>query len=149
MKIEKSVDISKGSPQVFDYLKITRNQDFFSVWNMADPAMNRWSKGEDGRVGFVYSWESNEKNVGAGEQEITSIEEGSVIRYALRFFRPMKNEGTSEFRISPAGTGSTVTWVFESPSKFPMSLFAPIFKKMLGRDIEKSLQNLKTVLEKS
>jgi len=31
MKIEKSIEIKKGSGLVFDYLKLTKNQDNFSV----------------------------------------------------------------------------------------------------------------------
>lgn len=30
-----------------------------------------------------------------------------------------------------------------------MSLFTPIFKRMLGKDIEKGLANLKAILEKN
>ena len=41
MKIEKSIKINKSSGLVFDYLKMTRNQDNFSVWNMADPNMKK------------------------------------------------------------------------------------------------------------
>jgi imidazole glycerol phosphate synthase subunit HisF len=150
MKIEKTIDISKDSAKVFDYLRLTRNQDNFSVWNMADPGMKKTFTGEDGKVGYTYSWESEMKNVGAGEQKITSVDEGSAIKYDIRFFRPMKNTGTSEFKVSSAGSSaSRVTWIFESPSKFPMSLFAPIFKKMLGKDLEKGLQNLKNILEQN
>jgi hypothetical protein len=149
MRIEKSVEISKSLNEVFDYLKITRNQDYFSVWNMADPGMKKEFEGTDGTVGFLYRWDSNEKNVGAGEQSITAIEEGKSIDYVISFFRPMKNTGTSRFLVSKAGEGRTsVTWIFDSPSKFPMSLFSPIFKKMLGKDLEKSLGNLKNILEK-
>jgi hypothetical protein len=60
----------------------------------------------------------------------------------------MKNTGKTSFIISDSGTGITrVEWIFDSPSKFPMILFAPIFKKMLGKDLEKGLANLKTILE--
>jgi len=150
MKIEKSIEIRRISADVFDYLRITQNQDNFSVWNMTDPNMKKEHRGEDGKVGFVYAWDSTNKNAGAGEQEITAIEEGKRIEYALRFFRPMKNTGTTSFVISGIGNGcSFVTWTFDSPSKFPMVLFAPIFKKMLGKDLEKGLVNLKRILEKS
>jgi hypothetical protein len=149
MKIEKSVEIFKNPEFVFDYLRITKNQDYFSVWNMADPSMKKAYRGTDGTIGFVYSWDSTVKNVGAGEQEMTGIEEGKSIDYAIRFFRPMQNTGTSKFQISDTGNGNTtVEWIFDSPSKFPMSLFSPIFKKMLGKDIEKGLKNLKDILEK-
>jgi hypothetical protein len=149
MKIEKSIAINKPSEEVFNYLKLTKNQDNFSVWNMTDPNMNKNYQGTDGTVGFVYVWDSINKNVGAGEQEITDIVDGKRIEYAIRFFRPMQNTGKSKFEIKPDGDqNSLVTWIFESPSKFPMSLFAPLFKIMLRKDISKGLVNLKTIFEK-
>ena len=149
MKIEKSIIINKSSGLVFDYLKMTRNQDNFSVWNMADPNMRKSYKGIDGKVGFKYSWDSTLKNVGAGEQEIAAIEDGKSIEYAIRFSRPMQNTGKTRFQIKSLGNdNSSVTWTFDSPSRFPMSLFSPIFKRMLGKDLEKGLHNLKFILEK-
>ena len=149
MKIEKSVIINKGSGLVFDYLKMTRNQDNFSVWNMADPNMKKSYVGTDGKVGFKYSWDSTLKNVGAGEQEIAAIEDGKSIEYTIRFSRPMENTGKTRFQIKSLGNdNSSVTWTFDSPSRFPMSLFSPIFKRMLGKDLETGLHNLKVILEK-
>ena len=107
MRIEKSVEIRKPSSEVFNYLKYTRNQDNFSVWNMADPNMKKEQSGTDGEVGFLYRWNSQNKNVGAGEQEITSIIHGKRIDSALRFFRPMKNTGKTSFLIDDAGNGLT------------------------------------------
>jgi hypothetical protein len=150
MKIEKSTRIARPLPEVFSYLKQTKNQDNFSVWNMTDPTMNKEYRGTDGSVGFIYSWDSTNKNVGAGEQETTEIEEGKRIVYEVRFFRPMKNVGKVSFLFSGQENGETVVrWIFDSPSKFPYSLFAPIFKRMLGKDLEKGLVNLKGILEKS
>jgi hypothetical protein len=149
MKIEKSIEIKSNSKLVFDYLKLTKNQDNFSVWNMSDPNMRKTHKGIDGTVGFIYSWDSTMKNVGAGEQETTGIEEGRSIEYTVRFFRPMQNTGKTKFQITSLGENSTsVVWIFDSPSKFPMSILSPIFKKMLGKDLEKGLNNLKVILEK-
>jgi hypothetical protein len=149
MKIEKSIEIGRSSKDVFNYLKYTRNQDNFSVWNMADPSMKKDYRGTDGTVGHIYCWDSTNKNVGAGEQEIIGIDEGKKIGYELRFFRPMRNVGKSYFLINGKGESSTsVVWTFDSPTKFPYSLLAPVFKKIMGRDLEKGLTNLKTILEK-
>ena len=149
MKIEKSVKVKNSPGVVYEYLKFTRNQDNFSVWNMADPNMKKSYEGIDGTVGFIYRWDSAVKNVGAGEQEITAMENGKSIDYAIRFSRPMKNTGKTKFQITGSADGYTsVDWIFDSPSKFPMSLFSPIFKRMLGKDLEKGLQNLKVILEK-
>ncbi len=148
MKIEKSTLIGKPSQVVFDYLKFTRNQDNFSVWNMADPGMKKEQSGNDGEVGFIYRWDSQVKNVGAGEQKTTAIIPGKQIDSEIRFFRPMKNTGKTSFIIDDKGNGKTqVTWIFDSPSKFPMRLFAPLFKKVLGKDLDKGLENLKSILE--
>jgi hypothetical protein len=148
MKIEKSIDINRNSKEVFDYLKLTKNQDSFSIWNMTDPSMKKEYRGTDGTVGFIYGWDSTNKNVGAGEQEITGIDEEKRIEYAIRFFRPMKNTGKSEFLIASRGEKVTsLVWTFDSPSKFPMSLLSPMFKWMLGKDLEKGLENLKEILE--
>jgi hypothetical protein len=149
MKIEKSAEIRKPSSEVFNYLKLIRNQDNFSVWNMTDPQMKKEHTGTDGEVGFTYRWDSQNKNVGAGEQKITAIVQGKQIDCEIRFFRPMENTGKTSFIIEDAGNGSTrVRWIFDSPTKFPMSLLTPIFKKMLGKDLEKGLLNLKTILQK-
>ncbi|MDD4992033.1 MAG: SRPBCC family protein [Paludibacter sp.] len=150
MNIERSVIIEKPLSEVFNYLKFVRNQDNFSVWNMTDPNMNKNYKGTDGEVGYIYSWDSpTNKNVGAGEQEVLSIEEGKNIQYEVRFSRPMKNVAKSGFVIDKVSENQTrVLWGFYSPAKFPMNVMKGMMEKMLGKDIEKSLDNLKSVLEK-
>ena len=149
MIIEKNVSVNKNINEVFNFLKQTKNQDRFSVWNMKDPNMKRDYSGTDGTKGFVYSWDSKDKNVGAGSQEIKNISEGNRIDYELRFIRPMQNIAASSFILNKIDDNNTsVTWTFQSPTKFPMSLFSPIFKNMLGKQLNQSLQNLKALLEK-
>ncbi len=149
MTIEKTVSIRKDISEVFDYLKQTKHQDQFSVWNMKDPNSKKTYMGTDGTKGFVYSWESKDKSVGAGAQEIININEGTRIDYELRFVKPMQNTAASSFVLHKESDDTTsVSWSFQSPTKFPMSLFTPIFKNMLGKQIDQSLQNLKTLLEK-
>jgi hypothetical protein len=147
--VERSIMINKSKQVVFDYLKKTRNQEEFSVWNMKDPGKKTEARGTDGTVGFIYSWDSKNKNVGAGSQEIKRIIEGAEIEYEIRFERPMKNIGQSKFVLNEVSMNETqVSWIFRGPAKFPMSLFKGIFQNMLGKDITKSLANLKGRLEK-
>ncbi|NVN95769.1 MAG: SRPBCC family protein [Bacteroidetes bacterium] len=147
--VEKSIIIDKPSLEVFNLLKITKNQENFSVWNMKDPNKETTSTGTDGTVGFNYTWNSKNNSVGAGSQKIITLIEGELIEYDLKFERPMKNVGKSKFAIqSLSSTQTKVTWTFLGPTKFPMSLFKRIFQKMLGKDIIQSLENLKILLEK-
>lgn len=149
MFVEKKITINQSLPKLFDYLKMVKSQEDFSVWNRADPNKNVSSEGTDGTVGFVYRWDSTQKNVGAGSQTITEIEKNTSISYTLQFERPMKSVGYSKFQfkeISPQET--EVSWSFKSPLKFPMSLFKGKFQKMIGKDLEKSMENLKQFTEK-
>lgn len=149
MVIEQQIDISIKPENAFEYLVLTKNQDYFSVWNMADPEMKKTYQNEDGKVGFIYTWDSTNKNVGAGEQEITAIEPGKSVTYEIRFKRPMQNTATGKFMIeSLIDNRSRITWGFYGESPFPMNLFQPIFKGMLRKDMSKSLQNLKELMEK-
>jgi uncharacterized protein YndB with AHSA1/START domain len=147
--VEKSVEIKRPKQELYDFLKICKNQDQFSVWNMADPSQKTSYQGVDGTEGFVYSWDSAVKNVGAGSQEISKLVEGECIEFALRFEKPMKNTGKSTFILAAINPSLTkVTWNFSGPTKFPMSLFKGMFQKMLGKDLAKSLENLKLLMEK-
>jgi len=147
--VEKSVEINSPKQELYGFLKLCKNQDHFSVWNMADPGKLTSFSGVDGTEGFVYSWDSDVKNVGKGSQEITKLVEGESIEFALRFEKPMKNTGISIFILSETGPSRTnVTWNFSGPTKFPMSLFKGMFQRMLGKDLAKSLDNLKLLMEK-
>lgn len=149
MIIEKSIIIDKPSDEVFNLLRITKNQENFSVWNMKDPNKETTSTGTDGTVGFIYTWNSKNNSVGEGSQKIITLIEGELIEYDLIFERPMKNIGKSKFVVQSLSSKQTkVTWIFLGPTKFPMSLFKGIFQKMLGKDIIQSLENLKILLEK-
>ncbi|MCB9080570.1 MAG: SRPBCC family protein [Lewinellaceae bacterium] len=148
LQVEQSIIIDRPQSEVYEYLKYVKNQNQFSVWNMADPQQKTSESGIDGTVGFIYSWDSQLKNVGAGSQEIKNMKEGEFMAYELRFERPMKNIAQSAFVLHPVQENQTkVTWNFKGPTKFPMSLFKFLFQKMLGKDMAKSLDNLKAKLE--
>src|SRR6478736_279635 len=70
-KVEREIVINKPKKEVFDYIRFIKNQDHYSKWAMMDPNMKKTYTGTDGTVGFISAWESENKNVGTGEQEIT------------------------------------------------------------------------------
>ena len=150
MKVERTISINKPLQPVFDYLKYVKNHENFSVWTSADPEMKKEYRGTDGQEGFVYKWDSTKvKNIGAGEQEIRKIEVGKNIEHELRFFRPMQNVAQARFVFNPVTANQTdVKWGFYSQMKYPMNIMKYVLQKMLSKDLEKGLQNLKVVLEK-
>src|SRR5947208_3085155 len=103
--IEKEITINKPKQEVFNFIKIIRNSELYSKWVMADPNSKREFKGTDGTVGFVYAWDSENKQVGKGEQEITQVIEGEKINSALRFFKPFKGQAGSSMTTESVSAG--------------------------------------------
>ena len=148
--IERSVLINKPKHEVFNYVKLMKNQDYFSKWVMKDPGMKKDFKGTDGTEGFIYAWDSTDKNAGKGEMEIKKIKDGERIDMEIRFERPMKAVSDAVFVLENAGSQTNAKWSFKSEMKYPLNVMMLLvnFEKLLGKDMETSLAMLKTNLEK-
>ena len=147
--LEKKVVINRSKQDVFNYLKLIRNQEKYSVWVMKDPNVKIVYTGIDGTVGFTSSWESNDKNVGVGEQEITKLKDGESMEVEIRFKKPFEATNYSSTTLTNMGDAQTkLTQVFYGKSKFPMNLMNLMMDKMVGGDMQKNLENLKNNLEK-
>ncbi len=148
--VEREIVINKPKQEVFEYVKYLKNQNNYSVWASLDPNMKTSFTGTDGTVGFISAWESAQKNVGKGEQEIKKITDGERIDYELRFIKPMEStEQAYMITESVSGMQTKVKWGFSGRMKYPMNLMMLFmdFDKMIGGDFEKGLVNLKTIVE--
>lgn len=142
--------INQPKDLVFDYIKQLKNQENYSKWVMADPNIQLTYSGIDGKVGFRAAWVSNMKNVGVGEQEITKITDGEKYEVEIRFEKPFKathHAFTTTSAVSP--TQTKVTTTFYGKTTIPLNLMAPVFHKMLRKDMDENAANLKRQLEKS
>jgi hypothetical protein len=149
--IERDIVVNRPKQEVFDYVKYLKNAGAYNKWVMTDPHLRKTFSGTDGTPGFVYGWDSDNKNVGKGEQEIKSIREGQRIDYELRFVKPFVGVSYAHIVTEPTADNKTnVKWVFNGKRNYPMRIFHLLFnlKKVLGNDLQTSLGNLKTVLEK-
>jgi hypothetical protein len=149
--VERSVTISRPNAVVFDYVKMLKNQDNYSVWNMKDPNMKREFHGTDGTVGAVSAWDSEKPDVGKGEQEIKKITEGERLDMELRFKKPFEATDNAYMTTTPVDSANTtVKWGFNGTMKYPMNLMLLMMDmdKMLGKDLQDGLNNLKANLEK-
>jgi len=149
--IEREIVIQKPKDDVFNYVRLIKNQDFYSKWVMVDPGMKKEFKGQDGTTGFIYAWDSKDKGAGKGEQEIKKIVDKEKIEMEIRFERPFRAISQAAMTTSELGASQTrVKWMFESAMKYPMNVMMLFvnFEKLLGRDMETSLSTLKGILEK-
>jgi hypothetical protein len=146
--VDREIVINKPSTEVFNYIKYVKNQENFSVWAMADPAMKTTFTGTDGTVGFIYAWDGN-SDVGKGEIEITDLIENQRLDMDLRFIKPMEGKGHAYMTTEAIDATSTkVKWHMQGESSYPMNFMNLFIDSFLGKSLETSLTNLKNVLEK-
>jgi hypothetical protein len=149
--VERDITIDKTSNEVFEYVKYLKNQDNYNKWVMVDPAMQKTYTGIDGTEGFAYAWDSTNKQAGKDEQTIKQITEGERIDIQIVFIRPFEGIADSYIQTRAIENNTTnVKWAFKSKMPYPMNamLLFMNMDKLLGTDLEKSLDNLKRTLEK-
>ncbi|MTI29724.1 SRPBCC family protein [Xanthovirga aplysinae] len=150
VSVEREVTINRPVEEVFDYVKYLKNQDHFSKWARMDPEMKKKYQGTDGAVGFISAWESENKDVGMGEQEILKIEEGKRIDFELRFYKPYKSTDNAYIITERINSNITkVKWGFEAEMKYPMNLMLLVWnmEEDLGNDLQEGLNRLKELQE--
>jgi hypothetical protein len=147
--VQRHITLNRSVGTVFNYIKFIKNQDYYSKWNMLDPNSKRTYTGEDGTVGFIYTWDSQNKNAGAGSQEIVRVHENDRVGTEVRFERPFKNVAHGYMITEPVSENVTkLTWGISGKNTYPMNLMNLMIDGMLGKDIDESLGNLKKIMEK-
>lgn len=147
-ELDREVVIDKPNDEVFDYVRRMENQKNYAAWFRIDPNIKTKMAGEDGKVGAVFSWESADQNVGVGELEIRSIEEGKRIDYEIRIKEPFQSADPTSTLTERVGEKQTkVHTVYHGQMPYPMNLLCPVVCQKIGDDMQASLAQLKQVLE--
>lgn len=148
--VYREIVIDKPVADVFNYIRHIKNQDHYNKWVMKDPNMKKEFRGTDGTVGFVYGWNGN-KQAGEGEQEIMNIKENERMDVEIRFKRPFTAVAKGPYIVTGInGNQTKLNWGMSSEMKYPMNVFLLFMNmdKLLGKDLEESLNKLKEILEK-
>jgi uncharacterized protein YndB with AHSA1/START domain len=149
LRVQRSVSINAPPERIFSLISDFHQWVTWSPYEQKDPAMKRTYSGTERGRGAVYAWDGD-KNVGSGRMEILDVSAPSKIVIKLDFFKPFEGHNTAEFTMLPQGDGTHVTWLMHGPANF-MSRLIQVFinlDKMIGKDFEAGLANLKTLTEK-
>ena len=148
--IVRDIKINKSDTVIYDYLRFLDNHKSFNSWFLKDPNLVETSENTDGKVGYILKYEGN-KDLGAGEQELIALKPNLLIDIELRFIKPFKSVSRTPFELQKVGTSETiVTWTMHGKMNYPLN-FGLLFidmDKFLGKDVQKSLENLKSQIEK-
>lgn len=152
-KFELRADTIIHAPQakVWEYVKLFASQKEYSVRVMADPNIKLTYTGTDGTVWAIQARDSEDKNVGAGEQEMITITEDDFTKtfeVEIRFKRPMVATNHARTSLEDVGHGHTkVTNVFRGTSPRPGNLMSSLFLPKVQKDMQQNMNNLRNNLE--
>lgn len=148
-RIERSATMQASPDKVYAQLVDFHNWAAWSPWEKMDPAMQRSFSGTPQGVGTIYGWVGNKK-VGEGRMEILEATAPSALTIKLDFFKPFEAHNTALFTLTPVGSGTTVLWAMTGSMPFMMKLMGVFMSmdKMVGKDFEAGLANLKALVEK-
>jgi len=148
-RVQRSASIKAPPEKVFPLINEFDRWSAWSPWEKKDPAMKRTRSGPAAGKGAVYAWEGNGE-VGVGRMEITSSTSPSLVALNLDFTKPFEAHNQVEFALDGKGDSTNVTWTMRGPVPYLAKIVHVIFDmdKMVGKDFEAGLANLKTIAEK-
>ena len=147
--VQRGATMKAPPEKIFSLINDFHQWGKWSPWENRDPAMTRSFSGAESGRGAVYAWEGN-KNVGSGRMEILDASTPSKITIKLDFLKPFEAHNTAEFTMLPQGDATSVNWIMHGPAPF-LSKMMQVFMsmdKMIGKDFEAGLANLKGIAEK-
>jgi uncharacterized protein YndB with AHSA1/START domain len=148
--VQRAAVVKAPPEKIFSLINDFHQWGTWSPWEGKDPGMKRTYSGTASGRGAVYAWDGN-KNVGSGRMEILDASSPSKIVIKLDFFKPFEAHNTAEFTMLQQDDGATnISWVMHGPAPF-MSKMMQVFMnidKMVGKDFEIGLSNLKKLTER-
>ncbi len=145
--VVRSATIAAPPAAVYELVADPRRWKEWSVWNRRDPQMAMTYSGAASGAGAVWAWKSASE--GDGRMTFTEAEPGRRIAYEL-FFPDFGTTSTGALVLSPEGAGTKISWSIDGDlGSNPVSRwFALAMDKLVGKDFEDGLANLKAVAEK-
>jgi uncharacterized protein YndB with AHSA1/START domain len=146
--VQRSINIQAPPEKIFAVLNDFHQSASWSPYEKKDPAMKRAFSGPESGKGAVYQFEGN-KEVGKGRLTITDTTPSSKVVIALDMDEPFEGHNIVEYTLNAKGGSTDVTWAIHGQQPFigkVISLFIDC-DKMIGKDFEVGLANLKAVSE--
>jgi uncharacterized protein YndB with AHSA1/START domain len=148
-RVQRATTIKAPPESVFPLVNDFRRWDAWSPWEKKDPAMKRTFSTATSGKGAVYGWEGNQ-DVGQGRMEIAESVAPSNVTIKLDFVEPWEAHNLVEFTLQPQGETTNITWTMHGPMPYVSKLMSVFMDmdRMIGKDFEAGLANLKAVAEK-
>lgn len=145
--LQREVTINKPAMDIYNYIRMNRNQAEWSAWYKMDTLAKTDITGTDGEIGSAWHWDS--EVTGKGDQTIVALEPGAKIAYDLHFIKPFEGMATNVVTFeSIDSTHTLVKNTFSSSSPYPMNIMSLCNDMMIGTPMQDGLNAIKANLEK-
>lgn len=146
-RVERSITINKPVAMVYEQVADLNNFHAWNAWSPQEPTAKFTIEGTQKNAGASFSWEG--KIIGVGRFVISNVEENSQIDFALSFKEPFESSSKEKFIFVPEGNTTKVMWEDIGEATYPVGRYMGLMMdKMLGKDFEQGLKNLKERVEK-
>ena len=149
-RVERRLRIDAPTDKLWPLVGELRGFNRWNPYERKDPLIRSSYSGAASGVGSRYEWDSRE--VGSGSLEITGQQPGRAVQLKLDFVKPFEAHNQAEFTLQPTADGATeVRWAMHGPANFISKLMGVFIDmdRMVGRDFEAGLQNLRQLAEGS
>jgi uncharacterized protein YndB with AHSA1/START domain len=148
-RVERTALIKATPERIYPYLSDFRKGEAWLPYEKKDPTMKRTHSGAASGKGSVYEFEGN-KEVGTGRLEIVEAIPLSRVVIKLDMRKPIEGHDIIEYTLDPRGDSTNFTWTIHGSVPFlgkVLSIFVSM-DKMIGKDFEAGIANLKAIVEK-
>jgi uncharacterized protein YndB with AHSA1/START domain len=147
-RVERTATIAAPPEKIYPLLADFHVWPAWSPWEKKDPGMQRTYSGAASGTGAAYAWQGN-RDAGKGRMEITDARLPTRLTIKLDFVKPFETHNTVDFTLRPEAGSTRVTWAMQGPAPFVSKVMQVFMNldRVIGRDFEAGLQNLKSAAE--
>jgi hypothetical protein len=148
-RVERRISINASPEKIFGLINDMKQFNAWNPYNRKDPGMNLTYRGPQAGPGAAFDFSGN-KDVGKGSLAIFEASAPGKVSMKLDMIEPFEGHNVADFTIVPRGASSEVSWAMHGPSPFIGKLMGIIFNmdRMIGKDFEAGLADLKTLAER-
>jgi len=145
-KIVRSLEIKAAPETIAPHLSNFHDWQAWSPWEGIDADLVRSYDGPSSGKGAVYGWKG--QKTGEGRMEILDASP-EHIDIQLDFIKPFKANNLAVFKLKPQADKTLVVWSMSGKNAYLNKLFSLFMDMdaMIGKDFEKGLNQLKTLVE--
>lgn len=148
--VSRTIRIEAPPSAVYPHVVDLRRWREWSPWEGTDPRVQRGYSSRQGQPGATYTWDGS-VDAGEGWMRVTDVDPDRRLELDLHFDLPFPADSGVRLEIDPEdeGRASLVTWTMTGEPPLLLRLLRRLvpMDKMVGRDCEKGLAALKSLVE--